>query len=599
MLNSMLDCYKIIQKIGQGGFCEIYQAEQTNLNNRRVAIKMLRDEYLNDKNMMGSYLVDQTEVIASLQHPNVVTIFDSGWEKDKYFVVMKYLSGKTLDTLLEEEYSLSVERTLFILKQLADAIDFAHRANIFHRDINPSNIIVDENDNVSLIGFKMKIPQGSIIGTPGYMSPEQIMNEKVGISTDIYSLGVLIFEMLTGKNPFQEGSLTEMFLRQVDFPPPSLYQANQLLPKEIDRVINRALNKDPLERFYHAKEFLFELEKAFILKQEQPTLITPQPISPTEIINKTTLENKIVSHILAIPSDKRPERNLLAEQKIKIKHRWIYQSVPKLRLQHPKEEIYEDFSIIGAVKQDDGEYLMLAEQEVLDKDQYLVFIKVLDKHTLQTIKPEMMVKSLGRIQSEVLESQGVSRTLLRSILGDIPEINSEIELTPLEVKPILINCFSCNKEVGHTEAICPHCGVFRLAPNCPQCGKPVTDWEDKQYFGSLNVYVWNSGWDGRCKHCGLEFETTIDLKTGHHWFERGPSSEIKIAGNESSTTVFLDFWQHLPTIEISINRLVPGGRLAKEEKFTLTLEEFEAISKQLQGQLQVLLQRKPWSEDTT
>jgi hypothetical protein len=432
------------------------------------------------------------------------------------------------------------------------------------------------------------------------MSPEQLMGGKVDIRTDIYALAVVAFELLAGKNPFSEGGLAEMFRQQIDFPPPSLSQANKNLPKEIDQVIKKALAKNPKERYYQAKCFLSDLETIYFTDLEKIPLILTEPTPPAEKLIETILQNRVISHKLAIPCEGRPSKIIAPEQKIKIKYRWVYQGIPKLKLLHPKEKLVDDFTIIGALKLDDGDYLMLAERALLEQEQHLLLVKVIDKHTLETVAAEVIIKYLGRIQSEVLEqTQGISKTIIRALLGDLPEVISENELEQDTVKPVSIRCFACDGQIEHIAANCPHCGVLRLAPDCQQCNKPVTDWQDKRFLNSFSIYTWNSGWDGRCKHCGLEFQAKLDIKTGHHWFDRGPSSEIRISGNESRTTVFLDFWQHLPTIEISIDRLVPGGKLAKEEKITLTLEEFEAIAKQLEGSLRVLSERKTWSEDTT
>ncbi|KAF0247892.1 MAG: serine/threonine protein kinase bacterial, partial [bacterium] len=396
--SSIIGCYKIVNKIDCGGFCQVYKAEQINLRDRLVALKMLLDEYASDKDMLDSYLISQTEVISSLDHPNIVTIYDAGWSNKNYFVAMKYLSGKTLASLLDEENIISSKQVFKILRQLASVIDFVHRANIFHRDINPTNIIVDEKDNISLIGFKMKVPSGAIIGTPGYMSPEQLMGGKIDTRTDIYALGVVAFELLTG---------------QMDFPPPSLSQANENLPKELDHVIKKALAKNPQERYYQAKVFLSELETIYFTKVEKAPLILTETSPEPEKLIEAILQNRVISHKLAIPSDSRPEKIIEPEKRIKIKYRWVYQGIPKLRLLHPKEELADDFTIIGALKLDDGDYLMLAERVILEQEQHLLLVKVIDKHTLESVTGEIIIKYLGRIQSEVLEqTQGISKTII-------------------------------------------------------------------------------------------------------------------------------------------------------------------------------------------
>lgn len=596
---SIVGCYKIIQKIGQGGFCEVYKAEQTNFENRLVALKLLLNEYASDKDMLQDYLVSQAETIASIDHPNVVSIYDAGWENKKYYVAMQFIKGKTLASLLDEKGALAPKQIFTILRQLADAIDFTHRANIFHRDINPTNIIIDEKDHITLVGFKTKVPSSVVIGTPGYMSPEQLTGERVDVRTDIYALGVLTFELLTGKNPFGEGGLSEMIHQQMDYPLPSLSQINKNLPKDLDPIIKRALAKNPKDRYYFAKAFLQDLESICFTGIEKEFLNVGTP-PQEEILVDAILQNKVITNKLAIPAEERPAKVIAPEQKIKIKNRWVYQGIPKLRLLNPKENLFDDFVIIGALKLDDGDYLMLAERLITEQDRHLILLKVIDKHTLGTVPTEIIIKHLSRIQSEVLEQTlGISKNIIRALLGDLPELISENELEQEVPKPVSIRCFQCDEQIDHTLPNCSYCRVSRLAPNCPECGKPVTDWEDKRFLNSFSVYTWNSGWNGRCKHCGLEFETKMELKTGHHWFDRGPSSEVKITANESSTTVFLDYWQHLPTVEITIDRLVPGGKLAKEEKITLTIEEFEAIAKQLGGALEVLLKRKAWSEDTT
>jgi serine/threonine-protein kinase len=259
--------YEILEKIGEGGMAKVYKAK-CHLLNRIVAIKILRPEFAADESFVKKFK-RESQAAASLSHPNIVSIYDVGQEGDIYYIVMEYVKGHTLKEIIKESGGpLEIERAINIARQVAKALDHAHKNKIIHRDIKPQNILITEDDVVKVTDFGIARAAngatitytGDVIGTAYYFSPEQAKGSIVDERTDIYSLGIVLFEMLTGKVPFEGESPISVALKHIqeEIIPPS--RLNKKIPEELDKIVMKATQKDPNLRYQTASEFLKDLD---------------------------------------------------------------------------------------------------------------------------------------------------------------------------------------------------------------------------------------------------------------------------------------------------------------------------------------------------
>lgn len=268
--------YEIREQIGQGGMATVYRGYQTSLN-RYVAIKVLATWMAQDSQFVQRF---RQEALAAggLRHPNILNILDAGTFEGQHYIVMDYVSGGTLADHLRKG-ALSPDQAADLIAQIADALDHAHRRGIVHRDIKPSNILIDEDGRPLLADFGIaqavgtgpRLTQaGASIGTPEYMSPEQSQGERVDGRSDIYSLGIVLYQMLTGRVPFQATTPVATLYQVVHEPPPPPRLLNPSIPPYLETTILRALAKQPEQRFASAKEM------AEALRQRRA--VTPPPV---------------------------------------------------------------------------------------------------------------------------------------------------------------------------------------------------------------------------------------------------------------------------------------------------------------------------------
>lgn len=287
--NSLLNNrYLLEKKIGQGGFAQVFLATDTLLK-RRVAVKVLNAELTEDNDFLARF-EREAQSIASLDHPNILTVFDYGQAEDTAYLVMPYVDGGTLHQLLRQQRVLSLERTAHYLNQAAAALDYAHRRAIVHRDIKPQNMLLRaEDDRLFLADFGIAKVLGStsaqkstgIMGTLSYMSPEQL-DGQVGLSTDVYALGCVLFQMLTGELPFT-GSTQQVIMGHMSRPVPSVVERTAgRLPGAVQAVLERALAKNPAERYQSAGE----LARAFQNVVNTLSLATALAEPPTEVLQR-------------------------------------------------------------------------------------------------------------------------------------------------------------------------------------------------------------------------------------------------------------------------------------------------------------------------
>ena len=273
MIGKKLRAYEITEEIGSGGMATVYRAYQPSMD-RHVAIKVIRSSILHDKALRERFQ-REARLIARLEHPHLLPVYDFDGEHDPPYIVMRYLEGGTLKQV-HQKGAVPREEFLYVLRQLAGALDYAHRQGVVHRDLKPSNVMIDREGNAFLTDFgiaratggdKDLTGTGLMIGTPGYMSPEQARADGVvDKAADIYSLGVIAFEILTGSPPYEHENGFEVILAHINSPVPKASERARDLPKAVDPVLARALAKAPAERFATATELVEALTRALKIK---------------------------------------------------------------------------------------------------------------------------------------------------------------------------------------------------------------------------------------------------------------------------------------------------------------------------------------------
>jgi serine/threonine-protein kinase len=258
--------YVIERKLGSGGMADVYLAEDQELG-RRVALKLLDDRHASDEQFVERFR-REAQSAAGLNHPSIVSIFDRGYAEGTYYIAMEYLDGRTLKELLVKNGPTPVPIAIDYARQILGALAFAHRNGIVHRDIKPHNIVVGGDGRLKVTDFgiarsgaSQMTEAGSIVGTAQYLSPEQARGAPVDPRSDIYSLGVVLYEMLTGKVPFSGDTPVEIAMKhlsQVPEPPSKLRDG---IPHDLDAVVMRALAKDPEQRYATAEEMDADLAR--------------------------------------------------------------------------------------------------------------------------------------------------------------------------------------------------------------------------------------------------------------------------------------------------------------------------------------------------
>jgi len=262
--------YANARRIGRGGMGEIFRAMDTALG-RAVAIKVLDERYARDFSVRQRFTREALAVARLSGNPNIVTIYDVGERGDRPFIVMEYLAGGSLEEKLRDEGAQQPAQVLEWLEQTANALDAAHRNGVVHRDIKPANLLLDEHGRVhvadfgiaSAAGMQSLTQTGTVLGTASYLSPEQATGDATSSASDLYSLGVVAFELLTGRRPFAGDTIAEEAAAHVSGAVPSVQSFNPRLPRELDSVFERALSKEPTWRFGSAAEFVAALRAAF------------------------------------------------------------------------------------------------------------------------------------------------------------------------------------------------------------------------------------------------------------------------------------------------------------------------------------------------
>ena len=279
--------YRIISRLGSGGMADVYLAEDTQLG-RNVALKLLYRRFAEDPEFVERFRREASSA-AGLQHPNIVQVFDRGEWDETYYIAMEYLEGRNLKQVVRDHGALDPALAVDIVVQILKAARFAHRRGIVHRDIKPHNVIVDDEGRAKVTDFGIAragasdmTETGSIMGTAQYLSPEQAQGQPVDARADLYSIGIVLYELLTGALPFDAESPVTIALKQVSEDPVPPMQLNPAVPPALDAVVMRALRKQPGARFQDADEFIVALESAMTGRYVETVAVAEDPVAALE-----------------------------------------------------------------------------------------------------------------------------------------------------------------------------------------------------------------------------------------------------------------------------------------------------------------------------
>jgi tRNA A-37 threonylcarbamoyl transferase component Bud32 len=274
----LADRYAIEERVATGGMGTVFVAVDERLG-RRVAIKVLKEELAHDPRFVERFR-REARAAGALSHPNVAGVYDFGEDSDRHFMVMEMASGRDLAQVLREEGRLSSDRVVRIGTQIAEAIGHAHNAGLVHRDIKPANVIIGEEDKVKVTDFGIAraagdatlTATGSVLGTAHYISPEQAAGDKIGPGTDIYSLGIVLYEMLTGTLPFTGDSALAVAMRHVSDEVPRPGELNRDVPDGLDEVVAKATAKVPEDRYASGSDLAAALSASLGPTADQPAV---------------------------------------------------------------------------------------------------------------------------------------------------------------------------------------------------------------------------------------------------------------------------------------------------------------------------------------
>ena len=307
--------YRLIDRIGGGGMSVVYRAQDLSLG-RIVAVKILNENLTDDEGFLRRFQ-REAHAAANLSHPNIVTVHDIGQDGNRHYIVMEYIDGRTVKQLVrlqnQQGQPLPVGRVLDLAIQICAGIGYAHRANLIHCDVKSQNILVTRDDRVKVADFGIAralseatqhTSDSQIWGTPHYFSPEQAAGQPASPASDVYAIGVVMFELLTGRLPFMAETHTALALKHMHEPPPRASELNPLVPPQLDQIVRKVMSKEPAARYRTADQFgrILSAYRESSLQAtgpaapisilelappayEQPTALYGRPGSPDDALN--------------------------------------------------------------------------------------------------------------------------------------------------------------------------------------------------------------------------------------------------------------------------------------------------------------------------
>ncbi|MEW5986993.1 MAG: serine/threonine-protein kinase, partial [Chloroflexota bacterium] len=268
LTGKQLGPYQVVAPLGEGGMAAVYKAYQPNMG-RYVALKILPRHYASDPQFVARF-TQEARVIANLEHPHILPVHDFGESEGYTYLAMRLVEGGSLARLLQGA-PLALTQVRQIVSQVGDALDYAHTQGVIHRDVKPSNILIDQRGNCLLSDFGIAkmlagsshlTQTGAMLGTPAYMSPEQGMGQSLDGRSDLYSLGIILYQMVTGRIPYQAETPLAVAIKHVNDPLPPVHRFNPAVPVAVEQVILKTLAKNPADRFSSAGEMVRALQLA-------------------------------------------------------------------------------------------------------------------------------------------------------------------------------------------------------------------------------------------------------------------------------------------------------------------------------------------------
>lgn len=315
--NMIANRYEVVSHIGQGGMADVFLAVDTILN-RQVTVKILRADLSTDAVSILRF-EREAQAAASLAHPNIVEIYDVGDYKGHHYIVMEYVAGKTLKQVIRSRGPLVNEEAIDIMKQLCSAVAEAHHRGIIHRDIKPQNIILKADGSLKILDFGIATAKGSVqltqannvMGSVHYLAPELAKGEQASFQSDIYALGIVLFEMLTGDVPFKADQAVQVALKHMREPMPSVRSINSDVPQSLENIITKATAKDPSLRYQSCEAMLADVSTCLRAErlQERKLVIREVPVKTSE--NET---NRKSAEPVKIPKSEKSEQKVSSEK---------------------------------------------------------------------------------------------------------------------------------------------------------------------------------------------------------------------------------------------------------------------------------------------
>jgi len=331
---SSIGKYRIIEELGHGGFATVYKALDTTLD-REIALKVLDPVLTGDRAFIGRFQ-QEARVTARLFHPNIAALFEVGQAEGRYFIAMQFIPGRNLYKLMQEGSLLSFGQIVSVIQQVGAALDYAHAHGAIHRDVKPSNIVLDEHSHATLTDFgivkalqatTIQTTTGAVLGTPAYASPEQVESKPLDGRTDLYSLSVVAYELFTGKVPFMADTTPSLFYKIVHETPAPPSQINPRVAQPIQEVLLKAIAKQADERYPTGQEFAQALRAAVERAEAETAQTLYQQAQPLLAQGDYDGAEAALHQVLAVKADHRDAQTLLKVVKRKREAAQRYQEL--------------------------------------------------------------------------------------------------------------------------------------------------------------------------------------------------------------------------------------------------------------------------------